>query len=632
LVSDPNEVSFGSEITVSATGLATAFWLRTNSYDPSTFSETYVIESSTSQNGGDWSAPKLVSDPSQSVGGGGGPQSTVSATGLATVVWRSIDGNQSVIQSSTSQNGGNWSTPETVSDPTHVSWEPQIAVSGSGLATAVWTGAESGTDYGVIRVSTSLNGGTWSTPMTIGGEGNASYAAQIAVDSAGRAVAVWTSGVPGEPPSMIQMRNSHNGGVWSDAVTLNDVSRRGGNPQIAVGLNGGTTAAWSDGMEPWGIATIHSMTPFATTRVPTISGVAKVGRTLTARMTRWWTWSPTPTTVTYVWKRSDTGAVLGTDDTFVPTAAETGATIFVTATAERAGYASTAVTSAVTATVAPGTFKSPPTPTISGTAQVGQRLTANLGTWQEEATFAYAWRQVGSNTILGTANTYTPVAADQGKYLIVSVTASRAGYTNAVVRSDPSAAVAVGVFANPVAPTITGTAQVGKPLIAAAGSWATGATLAYSWKRSGSTSVIGSLATYTPASADIGTTLTVTVTATRAGFTTVTSPGATTAVVLGLPFTSSPAPTITGIKTVGSTLTAVTTGWNPNAGVTFTYVWKRADSSSGPTTTISGAIAATYKVVAADKGKYLTVTVTAKKTGYANTTVTSASGGTLIAR
>jgi hypothetical protein len=349
-------------------------------------------------------------------------------------------------------------------------------------------------------------------------------------------------------------------------------------------------------------------------------------------MTRWWTWSPTPTTVTYVWKRSDTGAVLGTDDTFVPTAAETGATLFVTATAERAGYASTEVTSAVTAAVAPGTFKSPPTPTISGTAQVGQRLTANLGTWQEEATFAYAWRQVGSNTVLGTSNTYMPVAADQGKYLIVSVTASRAGYTNAVVRSDPSAAVAVGVFANPVAPTITGTAQVGKPLIAAAGTWATGATLAYSWKRSGSTSVIGTAATYTPVSADIGTTLTVTVTATRAGFTTAISPGATTAVVLGLPFTSSPAPTITGIKTVGSTLTAVTTGWNPNAGVTFTYVWKRADSSSGAATTISGATAMTYKVLAADAGKYLTVTVTAKKTGYANTTVTSASGGTLIAR
>ena len=631
LVSDPTEESLQPQITVSATGLATAVWLRRNDYVPSTYSYTYVIESSTSQNGGDWTAPQLVSDPSESAGSGG-PHITVSATGLATVVWRSVDGNQSVIQSSTSQNGGNWSTPEAVSDPSHVSWEPQVSVSASGLATILWIGRANDSEGGVIRVSTSQNGGRWTTPMPIGEDGYMSDEPQLTVDSTGRTIAVWTFYASENEPATIQMRTSHNGGEWSDAVTLSDASRGSRSPQIAVGLNGATTAVWADLMDFGGIGTLHSMTPFATTRVPTISGVAKVGRTLTARMTRWWTWSPTPTTVTYVWKRSDTGAVLGTDDTFVPTAAESGATLFVTATAERAGYASTEVTSAVTAAVALGTFKSPPTPTISGTAQVGQRLTANLGTWQEEATFAYAWRQVGSNTVLGTSNTYTPVAADQGKYLIVSVTASRAGYTNAVVRSDPSAAVAVGVFANPVAPTITGTAQVGKPLIAAAGSWATGATLAYSWKRPGSTSVIGSLATYTPASADIGTTLTVTVTATRAGFTTATSPGATTAVVLGLPFTSSPAPTITGIKTVGSTLTAVTTGWNPNAGVTFTYVWKRADSSSGPTTTISGAIAATYKVVAADKGKYLTVTVTAKKTGYANTTVTSASGGTLIAR
>ncbi len=188
----------------------------------------------------------------------------------------------------------------------------------------------------------------------------------------------------------------------------------------------------------------------------------------------------------------------------------------------------------------------------------------------------------------------------------------------------------MGVFATPVAPTITGTAQAGIPLRAETGSWATGATLAYSWKRSGSTSVIGTAATYTPVSADIGKTLTVTVTATRAGFTTATSPGTVTAVVLGLPFTTSPPPTITGTKTVGSTLTAGTTGWKPSTGVTFTYVWKRADPSSGVTTTIPRATAKTYKVVAADKGQFLTVTVTAKKTGYATTTVTSAGGGTLI--
>jgi hypothetical protein len=408
-------------------------------------------------------------------------------------------------------------------------------------------------------------------------------------------------------------------------------------PQVIVDSAGIASIVWRSGLVGTYVVqssqSVASTKSFTTTTTPTISGVAKVGQTLTAGISEWWTWSPTPTAVTYTWKRSDTGAVLATGDTYVPTAADTGATLFVTATAERAGYGTAEVTSAATAAVAPGAFDSTPTPTISGTAQIGQLLTANRGTWPEETTFTYAWRQIGSNAVLATTDTYTPVAADLGTYLTVSVTASHTGYTNVVVRSDPSAAVAVGVFANPAAPTITGTAQVGKALRAATGSWATGATLAYSWKRSGSTSVIASAATYTPVSADIGKTLTVTVTATRAGFTTATSPSAVTAVVLGLPFTTSPTPTITGTgtKTVGSTLTAGTTGWKPSTGVTFTFVWKRADPSSGVTTTIPRATAKTYKVVAADKGQFLTVTVTAKKTGYATTTVTSAGEGTRIA-
>jgi hypothetical protein len=56
--------------------------------------------------------------------------------------------------------------------------------------------------------------------------------------------------------------------------------------------------------------------------------------------------------------------------------------------------------------------------------------------------------------------------------------------------------------------------------------------------------------------------------------------------------------------------------------VTFTYVWKRADTSGGAGTTI-GTNLSTYKLVAADRGKFITVTVTAAKTGYTSTTRTS---------
>ena len=67
-------------------------------------------------------------------------------------------------------------------------------------------------------------------------------------------------------------------------------------------------------------------TPFTTTITPSISGTAKVGQTLTAYMSQWWTWSPIPTSVSYAWTRSGSAEVLGTDETYQPTVADVGST------------------------------------------------------------------------------------------------------------------------------------------------------------------------------------------------------------------------------------------------------------------------------------------------------------------
>jgi hypothetical protein len=101
--------------------------------------------------------------------------------------------------------------------------------------------------------------------------------------------------------------------------------------------------------------------------------------------------------------------------------------------------------------------------------------------------------------------------------------------------------------------------------------------------------------------------------------------------VVAKTFTTAPTPTITGTKKSGSTLTAVTGTWNPSTAVTFTYEWSRAATSSGTKTLIPGATSKTYKLTAADKGKFITVTVTASKIGYADTVKTSVGGATKIA-
>lgn len=81
-------------------------------------------------------------------------------------------------------------------------------------------------------------------------------------------------------------------------------------------------------------------------------------------------------------------------------------------------------------------------PAITGTTTVGQVLTCSQGTWTGSAiTYSFAWKRSGSNTVLGTASTYTLVAADQTKTVTCTVTAvNAAGKVSQV--SNTTAAIA----------------------------------------------------------------------------------------------------------------------------------------------------------------------------------------------
>jgi Cellulase (glycosyl hydrolase family 5) len=80
-------------------------------------------------------------------------------------------------------------------------------------------------------------------------------------------------------------------------------------------------------------------------------------------------------------------------------------------------------------------------PVISGTAQVGQTLTATAGTWANTPTsYAYQWNRAGTAISGATSSTYVPVTADVGSTLTVSVTATN-GSGSGTAMSAPTAAV-----------------------------------------------------------------------------------------------------------------------------------------------------------------------------------------------
>jgi putative cell wall-binding protein len=352
-----------------------------------------------------------------------------------------------------------------------------------------------------------------------------------------------------------------------------------------------------------------------TTAVPTISGTAKVGETLTASVPAW---TPEATQLSYQWKAD--GSPIGTDSaTMTLTAAEAGATISVTVTGERDGYTTASATSVGTSEIAPGDLVAG-TPTISGTPAVGGTLTVHPGTWSPTGTeFAYQWAVDGVDVADATGTTFTPRAADVGKPVTVTVTGSLDGFVPATEESAETALVAAGAL-TPGTPTISGTPVVDGALTADPGTWSpSGADFAYQWAVDGEDVAGATGTTFTPRGTDAGLTVTVTVTGSLSGYAPASATSAPTSAVAQAEFSATAAPTISGTAKAGETLTASVPAWTPEA-TQLSYQWK-ADGSP------IGADSPTLVLTGAETGATITVTVTGARDGYAAATATSAPTG-----
>ena len=130
------------------------------------------------------------------------------------------------------------------------------------------------------------------------------------------------------------------------------------------------------------------------------------------------------------------------------------------------------LTSAATATVAAAQTNSPATgaPTISGTAQVGETLTANTSGMADEdglsnVQYEYQWLADDTEIAGATGLTYMLVAADEGKAIKVQVDFTDDAGNEETLTSSATDAVAAAPTPNSPAtgsPTISGTAQVGE--------------------------------------------------------------------------------------------------------------------------------------------------------------------------
>jgi hypothetical protein len=256
---------------------------------------------------------------------------------------------------------------------------------------------------------------------------------------------------------------------------------------------------------------------------------------------------------------------------------------------------------------------------VSGNAAVGQVLKAEVKNWHAGADLSYQWLVDGQAISGATGSSYTVTAGDAGKKVSVAVTASKTGFASV---TKTSAAKTVTVPVTPVKDftsvtvTISGDAKAGSTLTAKATTTPQADTFSYQWLVDGKAVAGATKSTYTVTAGDAGKKISVTVTASKSGYTatSATSTQVSIAKAANKAFTKSSVK-VTGKAQVAKTLTAKTT-FSPKADKV-SYQWLRNGKA------IKGATKSTYKVAAADAGKKISVKATASKSGYAKKTATS---------
>ena len=390
----------------------------------------------------------------------------------------------------------------------------------------------------------------------------------------------------------------------------------------------------------------------AASGAPTINGTAQVGEILTASTSSIADADGlTNATFTYQWLADDADISGATGSSYTLVAADEGKVIKVTVSfTDDAGNAETLTSAATTAVaLAGGTSNSlersnqeaveensaaTGAPTIGGTAQVGETLTASTSGIADSdgvanASFTYQWLADDADISGATGSSYTLVAADQGKAIKVTVSFTDDAGNAETLTSAATAAVA--------APPLTATthdvpeSHDGSTafIFELRFSEAPADSFSYTTVRDhaftvtdGSVSNVRRLEpgknvkweiTVTPDS-DADVTIAVNATTDCSAEDAICNAdggklsGGLELVVPGPQENSAAtgAPTINGTAQVGETLSASTSGISDADGLvnaSFTYQWLADD------TAISGATGSSYTLVAADEGKAIKVTV-----------------------
>jgi hypothetical protein len=170
------------KVALDGTGTAVAAWERVP-----TAGSGYVVEAAARPAGtGMWQVPATLSAAGRNASG---QEVAFSPTGAATAVWSESNGSTNVIRAATRPVGGPFDPPVNVSAGSQDATRPQLAIA-SNVTVAVWEQQNSTNSFSVQAAASPAASGVWQPQVNLTAPGQNSTEAQVAVDSAGDAVAV----------------------------------------------------------------------------------------------------------------------------------------------------------------------------------------------------------------------------------------------------------------------------------------------------------------------------------------------------------------------------------------------------------------------------------------------------------
>ena len=376
------------------------------------------------------------------------------------------------------------------------------------------------------------------------------------------------------------------------------------------------------------------------TGLPTISGTAQAGETLTAS-TDGIADADGLTSVEYShqWLADDADIQGAANSTYTLTGDEVGKAIKVKVTfTDDEGNDETLTSAATTPVAAADNNAATGLPAISGTAQAGETLTAGISGIADadgltNVEYSYQWLADDTDILGATGSTYNLTDYEVGKAIKVKVSFTDDADNDETLTSVATTTVTAAAN-NPATglPTISGTAQAGKTLTADTSGIAdadglTSVEYSYQWLADDTDIQGATSSTYTLTGDEVGKTIKVKVSFTDDADNDETLTSASTATVTTA--ANNPAtgqPTISGTAQAGETLTAGTSGIADADGLTnvsYSHQWLADDAD------IPGATDSAYVLTGDEVGKAIKVKVSFTDDAGNDETLTSAATGTV---